>query len=409
LSKLTLPEALFDNLTEFNQLNPQLENRVKKTALPSAYDDYMKAREFLKSYRGSAATFKSYRRELERFLHWSWQVAGKSICAIKRDDIEAFVHFCQNPPKSWIGFVQLARFVTKEGLRLPNPKWRPFVVSISKKARAEGAIPSKVAYALSQNGVQAIFSVLSSFYSFLIQEGHTEVNPVMNVRQKSQFIRKRQSKKTIRRLSETQWHYVITQTEKLADASPDKYERSLFIMSTLYGMYLRISELAASERWIPQMGDFYRDQHNSWWFKTVGKGNKERDIAVSDSMLQALKRYRVYLSLSPLPAPGEITPLVPRNNLKGPITDTRYLRRLVQECFDSAVTALREDDLLEESEQLKSATVHWLRHTGISDDVKLRPREHVRDDAGHSSGAITDRYIDVELQERHKSAKDKSI
>jgi hypothetical protein len=53
---------------------------------------------------------------------------------------------------------------------------------------------------------------------------------------------------------------------------------------------------------------------------------------------------------------------------------------------------------------LRSATVHWLRHTGISDDVKVRPREHVRDDAGHSSGAITDRYIDVELQERAKSS-----
>ena len=34
----------------------------------------------------------------------------------------------------------------------------------------------------------------------------------------------------------------------------------------------------------------------------------------------------------------------------------------------------------------------------------VRQRWHVRDDAGHSSGAITDRYIDVELQARAKSA-----
>ena len=58
---------------------------------------------------------------------------------------------------------------------------------------------------------------------------------------------------------------------------------------------------------------------------------------------------------------------------------------------------------------LRSATVHWLRHTGISDDVKHRPREHVRDDAGHSSGAITDRYIDVELQARAWSAQGKTL
>ena len=50
-----------------------------------------------------------------------------------------------------------------------------------------------------------------------------------------------------------------------------------------------------------------------------------------------------------------------------------------------------------------------LRHTGISDDVKIRPKEHVRDDAGHSSSAITDKYIDIERRERHKSAKGKQL
>jgi len=55
------------------------------------------------------------------------------------------------------------------------------------------------------------------------------------------------------------------------------------------------------------------------------------------------------------------------------------------------------------------ATVHWLRHTGISDDVKIRPREHVRDDAGHSSSAITDKYINIERKARHQSAKNKVI
>ena len=55
------------------------------------------------------------------------------------------------------------------------------------------------------------------------------------------------------------------------------------------------------------------------------------------------------------------------------------------------------------------ATVHWLRHTGIPDDVEHRPREHVRDDAGHGSGSITDKYIDVDLKERHQTAKNKLI
>jgi len=81
----------------------------------------------------------------------------------------------------------------------------------------------------------------------------------------------------------------------------------------------------------------------------------------------------------------------------------------VQTCFDQAADELERKGEYQEADQLRSATVHWLRHTGISDDVKHRPREHVRDDAGHSSGAITDRYIDVELAARAASARKKII
>ena len=80
------------------------------------------------------------------------------------------------------------------------------------------------------------------------------------------------------------------------------HERTVFIFSCLYAMYLRISELIASPRWTPTMGDFFKDSEGYWWFKTIGKGNKARQIAVSDAMLKALEHYRTtYLNLSPLP------------------------------------------------------------------------------------------------------------
>jgi integrase len=176
-------------------------------------------------------------------------------------------------------------------------------------------------------------------------------------------------------------------------------------------MYLRISELVASSRWIPTQGDFFKDSEENWWFKTIGKGNKARQIAVSDAMLKALKRYREnYLNLPPLPSLNEKRPLISHlRNPHKPITNSGPIRILVQNCFDQAADFLESEGKHEEAEGLRVATVHWLRHTGISEDVKYRPREHVRDDAGHSSGAITDRYIDVELRERAKSAKNKTI
>ncbi len=107
---------------------------------------------------------------------------------------------------------------------------------------------------------------------------------------------------------------------------------------------------------------------------------------------------------------NEKTPLIPhKNNNNNPITSQRPIRELVQACFDKAADQLEESGDQEEANSLRLATVHWLRHTGISDDVKTRPREHVRDDAGHSSSAITDRYIDIELEARAKSAKNVTI
>src|SRR3990167_10195249 len=91
------------------------------------------------------------------------------------------------------------------------------------------------------------------------------------------------------------------------------------------------------------------------------------------------------------------------------MTDTSHIRKIVQCCFDEAIFELRKRKLENDAQELSQATVHWLRHTGISDDVKIRPREHVRDDAGHSSSSITDKYIDISLKERHASARKKSL
>lgn len=398
------PTALFDSL-----------DLIKSSTLSGHVDtkygpDFQHAIQFLYSYRGSKATFTAYRRELERFLQWCWLVKEKPLPCIKREDIEEYVGFCQKPPLDWIATQNVPRFIesASEG-RVANPNWRPFVVSVSKVSFEQGEKADPKKYFLSKKALQSIFAVLSSFYNYLLQEDYVDFNPVAQIRQKSKYFRSQQTTKVIRRLSELQCGYVIETIEKLAAKQPEVYERSLFVMNALLGMYLRISELVANEQWSPQMGDFFIDHDGNWWFKTVGKGNKQRIVAVSDSMLIALKRYRKFLNLPSLPTPGETTPLLSKQRGQGPVTSTRNVRYLVQDCFNKAIEKLLLDGFQDEAEQLKVATVHWLRHTGISEGVKTRPREHVRDDAGHSSSAITDQYIDVELRERHASGKNKAI
>lgn len=393
---------LFDNLVALKEM-PAQEMQVISELQEPAKRDFVKSKQFLIAYRGSEETFKAYRREIERLLQWSWFVRHKTLVDLRRDDLEQFIEFCQAPPKHWIGHRHVPRFINKDGVRIPNQEWRPFIATVgtSKDTTKQ--------YVYSQSAIQATFAILSSFFNYLEQEEYTFGNPIAQIRQKSKFVRKMHGKQPVRRLSELQWAYVIETAEIMAAENPDYHERTLFMMTAFYAMYLRISELSASSRWVPQMGHFYQDIDHNWWFKTVGKGNKERDVSVSNAMLLALKRYRQFLGLSSLPPPGDNAPLLPKKKGLGPIQGTRHIRRIVQQCFDRSKERLHADGFKEDAELLDVATVHWLRHTGISEDVKSRPREHVRDDAGHSSSAITDKYIDIELRARHASARKKPL
>lgn len=400
MPNINSPPAFFDTLEEMPNpfKNPVTSlSHLAIDAAQEAIEDYQYAAEFIFSYRGSPDTFSTYRREIEHFLHWCLLVSKKSLKQIVREDIETYVEFARQPPGNWVGDKNVPRFLLRQGERRPNPDWRPYV----KKAGTE--------FVVSQAALQSLFSVLSSFFNFLIQENYVAANPVAQIRQKSKFLRKQQGQGKIRRLSPLQWDFVIETAESMAEKQPEVHERTLFIMNALFALYLRISELVDTSRWQPQMGHFQADQEGNWWFLTVGKGNKEREISVSDAMLEALKRYRLSRGLPSLPTPGESTPLIHKTRGKGGIGSTRQIRGIVQKCFDAAAEKMRREGFVEDAERLGAATVHWLRHTGISEDVKHRPREHVRDDAGHGSSAITDRYIDVERAERHASARQKTI
>ncbi|MAD45960.1 MAG: integrase [Oceanospirillaceae bacterium] len=399
------PHPLIDQLEYLGNPMSGARSVLKRTpgleSISDAFEDLVHSLSFLVSYNGSSATFNSYRREVERLLQWCWLVRGCSLGELRRQDLEDYVHFCQSPPAAWIGTKQVARFKNKQGERVINPDWRPFV----KKPDSH----TGTGFALSQKSLQALFAVLSTYFNYLLQEDYLRINPVALIRQKSKFLQKHAYQEPVRRLSNLQWDFILETIEGLAQDHPGEHERSLFVMRLLFGMYLRISELVADERSTPVMGDFHTDADGNWWLRVVGKGNKARLVTVSDDMLDALKRYRQHLGLSRLPYVGEQTPLVPKIKGRGPVTSTRQIRYLVQNAFDAAYERMRSQGLEDEAQELKVATVHWLRHTGISEDVKFRPKEHVKEDAGHASMATTDRYIDTELRERHASARHKKL
>jgi site-specific recombinase XerD len=219
--QLPLPSPIIDTIDNLNA--------VLLTCPPSfAKNDLSSVIEFLKQYNGNLATFEAYRREIERLLQWAWLVSKKSILELKRQDIQEYIEFCLDPPLSWIGTIRVPRFLERGGIRQANPRWRPFVATISKQDYKSGKKPEKNKYRLSQKATQEIFTVLSSFYNFLLLEEKVPLNPIALIRQKSRYIQKQQTKMAIKRLTETQWQHCLKIAKQLASDEPEQHERTLF-------------------------------------------------------------------------------------------------------------------------------------------------------------------------------------
>lgn len=179
-----------------------------------AKNDLNSVIEFLKQYDSNQATFDAYRREIERLLQWSLDYCKKFYFRIKMTRYSGIYRILSCPTTLLIGLVRVSRFMERGGIRQANPRWRPFVATISKQDYKTGKKPDKNKYSLSQKAIQEIFTVLSSFYNFLLLEEKVQMNPIALIRQKSRYIQKQQTKAAVKRLTETQCQYCLKTAEQ---------------------------------------------------------------------------------------------------------------------------------------------------------------------------------------------------
>ena len=178
-----IPKAIFSHADD-------LAREIKKpVSLP---DEYTFVRLFLLSYSHSQDTYNTYRREIERFCQWVWFIEKKAISAITRHQVLAYVKFFQSPPAGWVATRHHPRKLESYQGTESNAEWRPFVVKVGKKR------------VVSQAGMKSMLACLSTFYTFLIHEGHVVQNPVQMLNQKKQLLQSVQSHRVKRRLSQKQ-------------------------------------------------------------------------------------------------------------------------------------------------------------------------------------------------------------
>jgi len=355
----------------------------------------------------SEHTFSRFRNEVERFLLWTFLIKEKPMDELRKSDILEYADFCWQPPLTWICLANYDKFLPQAGVYVINKKWAPFRLKLAKGDSTTK--PDKNKYRPSQQTLAATFTAINSFYTYLMNEEYCTGNPTLIAKKDCRYFIKDAQVKEIKRLTGTQWQYVLDVAVEFADSDP-QHERSLFLIAALKTLFLRISELSERTGWSPVMSHFWEDDDGNWWLKIYGKGRKVRDITVPVHFIEFLKRYRNSRGLSDLPSQGDTNPIIEKIRGRGGMT-SRQLSRIVQTVFDHSYERMKQKEGEDKARKLKEASAHWLRHTGASVEIERgRSLKDLSEDLGHSSMATTDTvYVHSEDKKRAASGKERKV
>lgn len=338
----------------------------------NADDDASAILAWLNEVADSRETLRSYRKEAERLLLWSLIMREKPLSSLMREDMNAYHDFLADPQPQdqWCG-----PRTTRD-----NPKWRPFKGPLSASSQAQS------------------LSILNALFNFLVETGYLTGNP-MGLLRKRKAQQKKLNQPVERFFEQDLWQLIINHIEKLPTHTRTEatyQERIRYLISFFYLLGPRISEIASHD-----MSSLYH-KRGQWWWRVVGKGNKEQSIPVNRPMLNALMRYRRFNGLSDLPSPDDQTPLFMNQAGNRGVTKNR-IYRMIKELFENTADAIKQDHP-HYAQKLRQASAHWLRHTCITHqtDAGIDMR-FIQRNARHSSIETTSRYQHTEEDRWHSS------
>lgn len=336
---------------------------------------------WLAEFRDSPHTLRNYRKEVERLLLWSVLDLGKPLSSLRREDIARYQAFLEDPQprERWCGPRVLRH----------SAAWRPFEGPLSTSSRRQ------------------VLVILNSLFAYLVEAGYLAGNPISLVRRRERVAQNPKTETIERFLEQDLWQYLTEFVDRLPRETAGqkvRQERVRYLLSFLYLLGPRVSEVATHT-----MGSF-AESRGKWWWRVVGKGEKEARIPVNQEMLATLERYRVFLGLSPLPDPDEETPLVLSLDGKHGVT-ANMIYRIIKDVMTRAADQLQATQT-HQADKLRQASTHWLRHTAITHQadagIELR---YLNKSARHSKLETTAIYLHAEddawheAMEKHKLQK----
>lgn len=292
---------------------------------------------------------------------------------LDRDDVEAYVHFLQNPEprERWCG--------PKGGRKaLGNKNWYPFAGPLGASA------------------IKTSLAILNSLMSYLVDARYADFNPFMLMRRKTRF----QDKFVLQNLAiqerilgPREWQVVIQALNSYPHNA--KKERLTFLVTILFLLGLRIDELARAT-WAQ-----FRQINQKWWFFVQGKGDRLGKIPVNTELLHAVITYRHAQGKSPLPSELDTSPVISSLSDPNRGLGTRQMSNLIKELAHHAAALLSHEPQIQQ--KLLRFSPHWLRHLSASaQDLAGISFTHIKHNLRHQNEQTTRQYVHAYDDERHQ-------
>ncbi len=383
-------------------------------------NDWDAIAEFLTTVPKSPQTFRSYQKECLRLLLVCRFHFFKPLSSMTITDVEAYKQLLRHPPKAFVrprlpkshpDYAPVTLFVdqrdpsgkaildpeTNDVRRVFNPHWRPFQKG------------------LSTGSATTAMSVVKALMSWLVKTNYLSVSPFSMVAAAPRdTVTSDCDTRARNALGKHAQHAIFDALEQMPTRTERQRLRQLratFIVECLLALGIRMAELTRAT-----MTDVHRER-DVWWFRAVGKGNKERLVPAVERFMRAFQDYRISIDLPSLPAVDEETmPLIqfvtPDN--RGAISEYQ-IRKIVKPILLKAADLLTEQaetaddsigqmDLHDDAEKLRLATPHWFRHTYATNlhDASVDPRI-IKTCLGHSSLDTTMIYSHTQARARHET------
>lgn len=367
-----LPNILTRHLSGEEGNNREIHHRCQI----HAKNDYEAIQCWLNEYRHKASTFRTYKKESERFLLWAVIQKKKALSSLERDDIESYLKFLDDPQPKEIWCAKK----NGRGCRRGDPEWRPFTGSLSSSAKTTA------------------ISSIDSLFNYLVEARYLSFNPLSLMRKRDRKISIKHGEITLqeRMLTIDEWHTMLDTLENFSEStSTEKNEKArlIFLVKILYFLGLRINELA-THTW-----NAFRKVENDWWFYVMGKGDKIGRIPVNDELLRAVISYRAHLKKTPYPSTDETTPLIA--SFRGDAITARQMNKILKRL--AVATANQFTHQPDKSKKLRKFSAHWLRHLSASMQDRAGIQfKHIRANHRHENDETTRRYVHAIDRDRHQ-------